>query len=70
MAKPKYQFSRKWYQAKFNNKNYTQVVEWCTQQFGPEPKNPDAWSRWYYKTYGIILFRDEKDYSLFLLRWS
>lgn len=68
---PKYKFSRaNWYQAEFDVKYYEEVEEWCEQQFGPHPKNPDAWSRWWHKFEESILFRDEKDYVLFVLRWS
>ena len=67
---PKYKFSRNWYQADFDLKDYDAVDEWCEQQFGPHPKRPDAWSRWWHKFHNSILFRDEKDYILFMLRWS
>lgn len=66
----KYKFSRKWYQAEFDRQYYFEVDAWCEQQFGPHPKNPDAWSRWWHKFEDTILFRDEKDYVLFMLRWS
>lgn len=66
----KYQFSRKWYQAYFDVRNYTEVDIWCETQFGPHPKQPDAWSRWWHKFEDSILFRDEKDYLLFMLRWG
>ncbi len=71
MSEPKYKFSRaNWYQAEFNDKDYFEVDAWCSQQFGPHPANPDAWSRWWHKFHNSILFRDEKDYILFTLRWS
>ena len=70
----KYQFSRKWYQADFDYKKdyrkYEEVRAWCKENFGPEPRNPDAWSRWWHKFESSILFRDEKDYVLFILRWQ
>ena len=66
----KYKFSRKWYQAYFNTDYYFAVDEWCEQQFGPHPKNPDAWSRWWHKFEDSILFRDEEDYMMFVLRWG
>ena len=67
----KYKFSRaKWYEAEFNVKDYTDVVHWCKEQFGPHPRNPDAWSRWEHKYENKIHFRDEKDYAWFVLRWS
>jgi hypothetical protein len=68
---PKYKFSRaNWYQAEFDWRKYDEVEEWCEQQFGPHPQRPDAWSRWWHKFENSILFRDEKDYVLFMLRWS
>lgn len=71
MKEEKYKFSRaNWYQAEFNDKDYFEVDAWCSQQFGPHPANPDAWSRWWHKFHNSILFRDEKDYILFMLRWG
>jgi hypothetical protein len=66
----KYKFSRNWYSASFNLKDYDAVDEWCEQQFGPQDRRPDSWSRWWHKFETSILFRDEKDYMLFVLRWS
>ena len=67
----KYKFSRaNWYVADFNLKDYHEVESWCAEQFGPHPKRPDAWSRWFHKYEDKIHFRDEKDYILFVLRWS
>lgn len=69
--KLKYKFSRSnWYVADFNWIHQADVVEWCTQQFGPHPKNPDAWSRWCHHYQERIHFRDEKDYAWFILRWT
>ena len=66
----KYKFSRaNWYVAEYNWVDYTEAIAWCTQQFGPHPNQPDAWSRWEHK-WGLIKFRDEKDCMLFLLRWT
>jgi hypothetical protein len=68
---PKYKFSRaNWYVAEYNNKHHFEVLEWCTQQFGPYPALPDAWSRWVNMYSEKIHFRDEKDYNWFVLRWS
>jgi hypothetical protein len=67
---PKYKFSREWYVAEFNLKDYTDVVHWCREQFGPHPKYPDAWSRWEHRYENKIHFRDEKDYAWFMLRWT
>jgi hypothetical protein len=70
MTESKYKFSRRWYQAEFDPKDYFAVDEWCEQHFGPQAKRPDSWSRWWHKFEYSILFRDEKDYVLFMLRWS
>lgn len=68
---PKYKFSRaKWYVAEFHPKDYFEVDAWCSQQFGPHPARPDAWSRWIHKYETSIHFRDEKDYNWFVLRWG
>lgn len=68
---PKYNFSRaKWYVAEFDEKHYWEVEQWCSEQFGPHPKRPDAWSRWMHKYEDKIHFRDEKDYHWFVLRWG
>ena len=68
---PKYKFSRaNWYVAEFDWVHQGEVYEWCTQQFGPHPARPDAWSRWYNKYSERIHFRDEKDYTWFLLKWG
>ena len=66
----KYKFSRDWYLAEFDIKDQTDVVYWCWEQFGPHPRNPDAWSRWEHRYANKIYFRDEQDYMWFLLRWS
>jgi hypothetical protein len=67
---PKYKFSRaKWYEADYDWIHRAKVLEWCTQQFGPQPERPDAWSRWQHKYPQRIHFRDAKDYEWFLLRW-
>jgi hypothetical protein len=68
---PKYKFSRaKWYVAEYNNKHHFEILAWCSQQFGPYPARPDAWSRWVNNYSEKIHFRDEKDYAWFMLRWS
>ena len=70
-SKSKYKFNRaKWYVAVYNYNYYYEVVEWCAEQFGPHPEQPDAWSRWVHKYEDTIHFRDEKDYAWFVLRWS
>ncbi len=69
----KYRFSRaKWYEVKLFFKSYDPIQErldWCEKTFGPQPKNPDAWSRWY-TSFTTLRFRDQKDYNWFMLRWS
>ncbi len=68
---PRYKFSRKWYIGEAKSiMDKTVVVEWCETNFGSHPKNPDAWSRWYRYSTSKFYFRDEKDYTLFLLRWA
>jgi tRNA isopentenyl-2-thiomethyl-A-37 hydroxylase MiaE len=69
----KYNFSRaKWYIADLFNTghNMNEVREWCTTQFGKKDKNADAWSRWTNNNNSLFRFRDEKDYIMFVLRWS
>ena len=69
--KSKYKFSRSnWYVAEFNERYYWEVEEWCSQQFGPHPRHPDAWSRWFHKYENKIHFRDEQDYIWFILKWG
>ena len=67
---PKYKFSRaKWYEAKVP-RDQQAAFAWCVKQFGPEPTNTDAWTRWYFNVDRTFRFRDAKDYEWFLLRWS
>jgi hypothetical protein len=75
-TKPKYQFSRaKWYEADFwdllalPDTSLKPKSDWCKEQFGPHPKNIDAWSRWYI-SHTKIYFRDEKDFVFYKLKWS
>ena len=66
----KYKFSRaKWYEAKLP-RDQQAAFAWCVKQFGPEPTNTDAWTRWYFNVDRTFRFRDSKDYEWFLLRWS
>ena len=76
---PKYKFSRKtWYTISLFNIDDPIVsgtrlsrIEWCAKQFGQHPKNPDAWTRWYVDYQSLkLVFRDLKDYQLYLLKWS
>jgi hypothetical protein len=67
----KYKFSRaRWYDADHRYEDYDDVMAWCTEQFGPRPRRPDAWTRWYDIHIDRIRFRDERDYQWFLLRWA
>jgi hypothetical protein len=70
MSESKYKFSRaKWHEAKLP-KDGAGAYNWCIEQFGPDPKYPDAWSRWYFNVNRTFRFRDSKDYEWFMLRWS
>lgn len=73
IMKPKYQFSRSnWYVVPLGKMDWKKTVaclEWCEETFGPQPKNPDAWSRWQIK-YSSLHFRDAQDYEWFILKWS
>jgi len=69
--KPKYQFSRsKWYAAEYDWIDYGEAMAWCAEQFGPHPRQHDAWSRWWDRYEGKVYFRDERDYQWFVLRWG
>jgi len=46
-----------------------EVRQWCAEQFGPIVKVPDAQDRWQNNT-SLFLFRDERDWLWFVLRWS
>ena len=75
LTKSKYTFSRaKWYEVTIDGKNEMAATSWCEEQFGRASTHPDSWSRWYRVYTGIspgnFRFRDEKDYILFVLRWS
>ena len=71
----KYQFTRaKWYVAEIPeylqyHAKWSEMSKWLNEQFGPHDKNPNAWSRWIHDGWREIKFRDEADYSHFLLRW-
>lgn len=74
---PKYKFSRaKWHTAEMPgyatwrfSDEYNNIIAWCNDTFGPHPKKPDAWTRWYVGL-GEIHFRDEQDLVMYKLRWS
>lgn len=68
---PKYKFSRKWFIGKVHRGDIgDDAAKWCAINFGNQPKNPDAWCRWYRYSSKQFYFRDEKDYHWFVLRWS
>lgn len=67
---PKYKFSRDWYVVEYNWMHHDGVIAWCTEQFGPHPNAPDAWSRWHNPYSDRIHFRDKEDYLMFVLRWG
>ena len=67
----KYKFSRaKWYEAEYDWIDYGESMAWCAEQFGPHPRQHDAWSRWWDRYEGKVYFRDERDYQWFVLRWG
>lgn len=67
--KSRYKFSRaKWYTAHIEH-NKPGLRTWLREQFGPEPKVADAWSRWRITPW-TIYFRDEADYVLYVLKWE
>lgn len=71
-SKSNYQFSRNnWHWVEINSMadDYYERLAWCEEMFGAQPKNPDAWTRWY-SSWSTLKFRDEKDYMLYQLRWS
>jgi hypothetical protein len=70
-AQPKYKFTRsKWYEVNiWTSDEVKEILRWCAENFGSEPRNPDAWTRWY-STWNTVRFRDEQDYMLYQLRWA
>ena len=67
---PRYKFSRQWHIQRINHYRGDEVYQWCEKAFGPHPKNPDAWCRWYRYSTKKFYFRDEQDAMFFVLRWS
>ena len=65
-----YSFSRSHWYIGETTSHYAEVYAWCEDKFGPHPKQPDAWSRWWRYSYREWYFRDEKDFVFFMLRWS
>ena len=65
-----------WYEARldFDVYDWKDRLDWCKGQFGPasnatESKFEIFQPRWY-QQFETIYFRDEKDYLLYILRWS
>ena len=68
---PRYKFSRQWHIQRIHRySDADEVYQWCEKAFGPHPKNPDAWCRWYRYSTKKFYFRDEQDAMFFVLRWS
>jgi hypothetical protein len=56
----------KWHRVEFDSlHNYDEVRIWCYEQFGPE-----HYGRWRHVFESSIFFRDERDATMFILRWS
>lgn len=45
-------------------------VDWCREQFGDNELVDYKSAKWNFIGDGVFEFRDEQDYTLFLLRWS
>lgn len=68
---PCYKFSRQWHIGKVSVYQSANLVhKWCEETFGPHPKNPDAWCRWYRYSIKRFYFRDEQDILMFKLKWE
>lgn len=68
----KYKFSRQWFTVDISflrTPDAAAKLAWCRETFGPEPAQPDAWSRWTHNLYQIK-FRDAADYEWYRLRWG
>lgn len=70
MKESNYNFRQERYTACFEWREYRQVIEWCTEQFGSRTEEVDVLTRWYSNYFNTVFFRDEQDYILFLLRWQ
>jgi hypothetical protein len=56
------------------DRGWRESLEWCEQQLGPATAMSygNAWlkgARWW-RLNNLICFRDEKDLTFFLLRWT
>ena len=78
----RHSFTRDWHVFEHQDEKYDhglrstrEMIIWCTEHFGQAPKwgsypgAPDAWTRWWCTGHSFK-FRDEADYTFFLLRWS
>lgn len=45
-----------------------EIVEWCTNQFGPNRSGIWEWNSAFGHTF--FYFKNEKDYNWFILRWT
>lgn len=56
-------------------RNWGAMTTWCTETFGPSTgsiwghQTPTVGERWYQNN-AKFWFRDEKDLTMFILRWS
>ena len=50
---------------------WSEMQEWCKELFGPQgdPWQEHSGARWYYND-SKFWFREERDRTLFMLRWS
>lgn len=54
----------------FSKQGTHEKVTWCQEQFGPVEQDIDrTYKRWHVNKLDIV-FRYEKDYILFVLRWG
>ena len=54
-----------------NNQTWASMVEWCLNTYGPTPED-GVWTpsaRWYLNN-AKFWFREEKDRTLFIMKWS
>jgi hypothetical protein len=50
------------------HQGWTPCIEWCTKTFG-DIRSPDSPARWRFISEGVFEFREEKDCTMFILRW-
>lgn len=64
-------FDEPYYVVKLFGYNWAEVEEWCTESFGPTPKE-GVWEphgRWYANN-AALWFREAKDRDWFVMRWG